>query len=88
MEPEQELFICIIIQAIMDIVDDIPAGMEKTDNPKRIKNQALKWFKDNSEDYKEICDYAGEDSQWLRKKVLNAKPKDLQRLLDEYRSLI
>lgn len=80
MEPEQRLFLNVIIQLIEDYASDT--------TPALIRLQALAWFKSNSMDFKEVCDNAGIDSTWLRAKVLSSKPSDLQRLLNEFRKFI
>lgn len=80
MEPEQRLFLNVVIQLIEDYATDT--------TPILIRLQANAWFKSNSMDYKEVCDNAGIDSAWLRQKVLTSKPSDLQRLLHEFRKLV
>lgn len=74
MEPEQKLYVHIIIQAIEDLASTNPIE----------KIQAKAWFINNSEDYKDICDGALYNSTMLRKKVLTAKPEQLRELVNEY----
>lgn len=82
MEPEQLLFINVIIQAIEDTLST------KKDIEERIaKSQAKAWFKANAADYKEVCLHAQIDAAWLRKTVLTADIKKLRKLINEYRTL-
>lgn len=74
MEPEQKLYVHIIIQALEDLTSTNPIE----------KIQAKAWFINNSEDYKDICDGALYNSTMLRKKVLTAKPEQLRELVNEY----
>lgn len=86
MQAEQRLFLGVIIQLIEDYAVDMPVGANKTES-RLAKIHAETWFRQNTADYKEVCDSAGVDSVKLRKRVLSSTPSDLQGLLDEYRTL-
>lgn len=88
MEAERRLFLRIIIQQIEDITDKSPIGAKSKPEKEWIRNEATKWFRQNSTDYREVCESAGIDSKKLREIILTAEIASLQRLCNEYRKLI
>lgn len=83
--PEQKLFLNVIIQIVEDYAFDIPVGAN-VEERKLAKTQAKSWFTNNSEDFNEVCDNAGINAKWLRKRVLASNPKSLQRLINAFRT--
>ncbi len=86
MQSEQRLFLGVIIQLIEDYVCDMPVGANQTES-RLAKIHATAWFRQNTTDFKEVCENAGIDSGKLRKTVLSSTPSNLQELLNEYRTL-
>jgi hypothetical protein len=83
MEPEQRLFLNVIIQAMDDTIN-VKRKIEEV----IARQQAIGWFTTNSTDYKEVCLFADVDANWLRKKVLKANRVELKGLINEYRKLM
>ena len=82
---EQILYLNVIIQLVEDYAFDTPVGTNLSES-NLAKIQANSWFTNNSEDYQEVCDYAGINAKWLRKRVLSSDPKHLQRLINDIRA--
>jgi len=66
--PERRLFIAVLSQAVHDAFS--------SHVPKLEKQQAQSWLTGNSKDFKNICEYAGRESQYvfekIRKKIIKA----------------
>jgi|TARA_R100001530_G_scaffold130157_1_gene100906 hypothetical protein len=67
MEPEQKLFLAILSQAIHD-------AFKTSDNISR--DSARSWLLSNSRDFREICEFAGRDPNYVRQKIQNKIIKD------------
>lgn len=87
MEPEQKLFLRVIIQALEDYVDKSPICGNKEEGI-AAKIYSTRWLKSYSRDFKDVCDLALIDPNWLREKVLNSSKKEIKRLINEYYKLI
>jgi len=66
--PERRLFIAVISQAVHDAFSNHV--------PKLEKQQAQSWLMSNNRDFKNICEHAGRNAQYIfekiRKKILEA----------------
>ncbi len=59
--PERRLFIAVLSQAVHDAFS--------THVPKLEKRQAQAWLMSNSEDFKNICELSGRDSEYVLTKI-------------------
>ena len=59
--PERRLFIAVLSQAVHDAFSSHVPGLEK--------RQAQAWLMSNSEDFKEICELSGRDSNYVLTKI-------------------
>jgi len=59
--PEKRLFIAVLSQAVHDAFSSHVQGLEK--------RQAQSWLMSNSEDFKEICELSGRDSNYVLTKI-------------------
>lgn len=76
----KKLWLRVLIQAIEDVCITSSFPEEQL-----AKSQAVAWFRDNSDDYKEVCTLADIDSGWLRSRVLKSNADSMKALLNEYR---
>ena len=58
---EQRLFVAVLSQAMHDAFSVHVPGMER--------RQAQAWLMRNSRDFRDICEYAGRDSNYVLKKI-------------------
>ena len=58
---EQRLFVAVLSQAMHDAFSVHVPGMER--------RQAQAWLMSNSRDFRDICEYAGRDSNYVLKKI-------------------
>ena len=58
---EERLFVAVLSQAVHDAFSVHVPGMER--------RQAQAWLMSNSRDFRDICEYAGRDSNYVLKKV-------------------
>lgn len=88
MEPEQKLYVNVIIQIIEDFIKPNPTAAN-TSESKIAKQQAVEWFTDASKGLVEVCEYANVDASWLQKRVLTAKYPytELKDLISKYKEL-
>ena len=59
--PERRLFVAVLSQAVHDAFSSHVPGLEK--------RQAQAWLMSNSEDFKEICELSGRDSNYVLTKI-------------------
>lgn len=75
MTPEKRLWQEVIIRAVLDA---LWTGAEFDKNGRRkqaaiARDKAAAWFEGNSEDYREVCDRAGFDPDFLRKAFMEGR---------------
>ena len=59
--PEKRLFIAVLSQAVHDAFSEHVSGIEK--------QKAQTWLMSNSEDFKDICELSGRDSNYVLEKI-------------------
>ena len=59
--PERRLFIAVLSQAVHDAFSSHVPGLEK--------RQAQSWLISNSKDFRDICEHAGRDSEYVLTKI-------------------
>jgi glutaminase len=66
--PEKTLFLCVILQALLDATK--PSYMGEPDSSVLERDRAVAWFFASvgvtSEDFTVVCDYAGVDPSYMR----------------------
>ena len=76
-EPETKLFTAVLSQAVHDVFSK---HVEKTD-----KNQAMDFLTNNSFHLRMICDLAGRDADYVRRKIRAKLLSEDDWKVDEYR---
>ncbi|GAA4214360.1 hypothetical protein GCM10022253_06870 [Sphingomonas endophytica] len=69
MTGEQRLFVSVILSAVREAVGRLQAGDDRRRGAKSQK-QALEWFREAGDDFKEVCLYAGLDPDCVQSGVL------------------
>lgn len=83
MDAYRRLYLRVVLQQ----VEDYCTTRIDPKNP-YVREEAEKWFKDNSPDYQDVCAYARVCSRTLRHKILTGNSEGLKRLIYEYRRLM
>jgi hypothetical protein len=66
---EKQLWCAVIVQAVQDALRQPgPLGLSREHG--RLKDEALRWFSDNGEDFRRACEAADFDPEFLRNQVL------------------
>lgn len=66
---ERELWAAVISQALGDAIGDF-RGTAQPKERARIQQEAIKWFRDNSRDFREVCILADVDPDAVRERAL------------------
>ena len=66
---EKQLWCAVIGRALQDAVGELGPGAS-TNGQSRARDEARRWFADNSRDFREACDSAGLDPDAIRDRVL------------------
>jgi len=66
LEPEQEMWIAVLARAVHDAFGS-GDYLEAT--------KAITWFKSNSKDFKDVCEYAGRDPKYVHRKLIKEVTK-------------
>jgi hypothetical protein len=72
LSPEQHLWVSVLVKAAED-------ALNSNEYDEALK--AIHWFKDNSVYFKKVCAFAGKNSEYVRKKILNRALKKEEEIL-------
>ena len=72
LSPEQHLWVSVLVKAAED-------ALNSNEYDEALK--AIHWFKDNSVYFKKVCAFAGKNSEYVRKKILNRALKKEKEIL-------
>jgi hypothetical protein len=66
---EKQLWCAVIVQAVQDALRR-PGPLGLSREHARLKDEALRWFSENGEDFRRACEAADFDPEFLRNQVL------------------
>ena len=71
--PEQEMWIAVLARAVHDAFGSLDY-LEAS--------RAIAWFKSNSKDFRDVCEYAGRDPKYVQRKLIKEVTKREQYFQD------
>jgi hypothetical protein len=68
-QAERQLWCAVLGRAVEDATDRVAAVSEPASR-KRIRDEARNWFRNNGREFRYVCESAGYDADYLRRRVL------------------